>query len=425
MRIRLKWLFGTVSAVVTGGVPEEFLNRCAVLGAELWTMRLLTGGELEIEAPGRAKPLLVRAAEETGCRLSQVRKRGLPVLLRGVRRRPALLLGSALCLAGLVTGSHVILTVEVEGNEAIPDQVICSYLRLCGAGVGTWGPSIDVREVENRMMQRMDSLAFFCLELHGSRAVATVREALPPPEREEGTAPADVVASASGVITQMEPWAGDACFREGDAVLKGETLISGEMVLDPPPLIEGELGTMEVRAEGIVMARTRHTLTAKIGLAAEGKTYTGRDLVRRSLSVLGRRMNFYENSGIPYEKYDTITYYSAWTPPGGALPLIWEREVIREYTPAPCSLDPERAEALLKQRLTAALESEMEKGTLRKSAWKTGRDRGYLTVTLFAQCTEQIGRVRERAPVVGHPPHEDTTEQSEAQDLNDRTNSEH
>ena len=426
MRVCLKWLWGSVSAAVTGGTQEEFLNRCAAMGVELWTMRRIPGGGLEVEAAGRAAPLLCQAAREAGCSLSRIRRRGLPVLLRRIRRRYALLLGAALCLAGLAAGSHVILTVEVTGNETIPDVVILSQLRLCGAGVGTWGPSVDVKAVENRMMRRMDSLSFFSLELRGTRAVATVREADPPPELEKECLPSDVIASASGVITRMEPWSGDACFREGDAVLQGEVLISGEMVLDPPPLIEGDLGLMEVRADGIVMARTRHILSAGIGLTAEGKSYTGREMTRYSLGFMGRRMKFYENSGIPYEKYDTIIYYRSWTPPhGGALPVVWEKEVFREYTPVTLELDPARAEALLKSRLTEALESGMDRGTLLERSWRTGRAGGRLTVTLLARCTEQIGRVRERAPAEKEAPNRDTTEQSEARDANDRTDSEH
>ena len=425
MRVRLKWLFGSVSAVVDGGAQEEFLNRCAAMGARLWTMDRCGTGTLKVEASARDAPLLCQAAREAGCRLSRIRRRGLPVLLRGLRRRRGLLLGATLCLVGLATGSHVILSVEVTGNETIPDTVILSQLRLCGAGFGTWGPSVDIRTVENRMLRRMDSLAFFSLELHGTRAVATVREADPPPEMDGNRQPADVIAAASGIVTQMEPWSGDACFREGDAVLEGEVLISGHVVLDPPALIQGDLGSMEVRAEGIVMARTRRMLSAEIMLTAEGKDYTGREQIRYSLGLMGRRMNFFENSGIPYEKYDTITYYKSWTPPKGALPVVWEKEVIREYTPVTRRLDPSRGEELLKDRLTRALEAAMDQGTLLKSDWRTDRTGERLTVSLLAQCTEQIGRVRERTSAEKESPPNDTKEQSEAQDPNDRTDSEY
>ena len=65
MRVRLGWLLGSVSAVVEGPNREEFLNRCAALGANLWTMEQMDEGRLRVTAAGRTLPLLRRAAEES------------------------------------------------------------------------------------------------------------------------------------------------------------------------------------------------------------------------------------------------------------------------------------------------------------------------------------------------------------------------
>ena len=62
MKVRLGWLLGSVTARVTGPGQGEFLNRCAALGADLWTMERLEGDELLVRAPGRAAPLLRQAA---------------------------------------------------------------------------------------------------------------------------------------------------------------------------------------------------------------------------------------------------------------------------------------------------------------------------------------------------------------------------
>ena len=93
MKVRLGWLLGSVTARVTGPGQGEFINRCAALGADLWTMERLEGDELLVRAPGRAAPLLRQAAAESGCSLSQARLRGLPFFLRGFRQRYALAAG--------------------------------------------------------------------------------------------------------------------------------------------------------------------------------------------------------------------------------------------------------------------------------------------------------------------------------------------
>ena len=77
MKVRLGWLLGSVTARVTGPGQGEFLNRCAALGADLWTMERLEGDELLVRAPGRAAPLLRQAAAESLCRARSVLLRRL------------------------------------------------------------------------------------------------------------------------------------------------------------------------------------------------------------------------------------------------------------------------------------------------------------------------------------------------------------
>lgn len=400
MKVRLGWLLGEVSAMVTGPGREEFLNRSAALGLDLWTMERTDGDSLRVRCPERKLPLLRRAAESSGCTLSEVRQQGLPFFLKGFRRRYALLAGLLLALGLLAVGSGVVLDIEVTGNETMSDRELLSRLRLCGVGIGTYGPSVPVRTVENELLRTTGRLSFCALTFHGTRAVLSVREAEPVPRLEDRTRPADVVAAANGILLHMEPWAGDPQFLEGDAVLEGEVLISGTMTMDPPPLIEGDLGSMTVRAEGRVLARTWRTLEARTGLTAAGKSYTGAHLTRHSLDLLGRRVNFYQNGGIPYEKYDIMTQTKEWAPWGGrGLPIRWQREFIREYETVPLSLDPDRTEALLRDRLSEALSAMLEEGTVLQTDFRTARKGDTLTVTLLAQCTEQIGRTRER----GHP----------------------
>ena len=428
MRVRLGWLLGSVSAVVEGPNREEFLNRCAALGADLWTMERRAEGGLRIAAAGRRYSLLRQAAAESCCTLSDVRRRGLPFFLFGLRRRYALLAGLLLCLMTLAVGSKVILDIEVTGNETLSDREILCQLRLCGLGIGSYGPSVPVREVENRMLQTMDRLDFCAMTFHGTRAVLSVREAEEKPKIEDGTRPADVVSVTDGIITHMEPWSGDAQFREGDAVLEGEVLISGTMTMDPPAYTEQDLGTMTVRASGRVLARTWRTMEAETALTAPVKVYTGREMRRYSLILMGRRLNFYENSGISYGKYDRMTQTKTWAPLGDrGLPILWQRETIREYETAFLSLDPEQTETMLKNRLAETLAARLDEGKVLRQDFGTRREGDTLAVTLLAQCSEQIGRTREWGEPGGAagPILPDTEEPLEGTNANDRTDREH
>ncbi len=388
------WLTGTVTAQVTGAQPEDFLNRCAKVGLPLLKMIPLDAFTLEVRVTGRHYRTLCRLAAEVQCEVRRVHSRGLPAFLGRFRRRYALLAGVALCLLLTLTGGQRILTVEVTGNETVPTEAILGQLRLCGVGMGTWGPSVPIRAVENRMMRTLDSLSYFSLNLRGTRAEVQVRERVRPPKVKEETVPTNVVAAADGVITHLEPWRGDAQYVVGDAVRKGDILIAGRIRLDPPPSVEAELGTALVHADGKVLADTRRTMEAALSLAAPGKTYTGETLHRWSLTLFGHRINFYKKGGIPYEKYDIISKLKSWTPcPGKTLPIVLSHEIIREYTDGTCPLDARRAEALLREKLLEGLAVCLDQGEILQTDFSVEQTEELLRVTLQAQCREQIGRV--------------------------------
>ena len=398
MKKFLGWLTGTLTAQITGAEPEKFLNICARAGFLLDRMAWVDPFTLEVQVPARRQKELHALAQRAQCRVEGEVFRGLPLFLLGFRRRYALLAGLVLTLAFCLVGSHCILTVDVTGNETITDQEIISQLRLCGVSQGTWGPGVNIREVENRMMLAMNDLTFFSLNIFGTRAEVIVREAEPGPALREEDTPADVISTATGIITHIEAWNGDAMFQEGDTVVEGDVLISGDMFMDLHPMVwEGDAGTRLVRAEGKVLARTWRTLTAQLDLNAPVKAYTGEETSRYALSVWGKRMNFYQNSGIPYDRCDIITRLESWTPlEGRMLPLLWEKTTYRAYTLTTAPVDPARAEAMLKTQLMESLEGIMEEGTVLTADYEVSREGDVLTVTLLAQCSEEIGRTRER-----------------------------
>ncbi len=126
-----------------------------------------------------------------------------------------------LCLVLFGVGSRTILTVDVTGNQALSAEEIIAQLRLCGVSVGTYAPSIPVREVENRMMLAMDQLHLFLPEPSrhpgGGHRPGAGGGAGPP----AGGGTLRRGGGADGIITHIEPWAGDAQVHEGDAVCQG------------------------------------------------------------------------------------------------------------------------------------------------------------------------------------------------------------
>ena len=98
MKTLLAWLFGTVTARITGAQPEDFLNLCARENLVLWRMVQRDLFTLEVQVTARQYARLCQLAQGAQCGVELEKRQGLPYFFLRFRRRYALLAGVALCL---------------------------------------------------------------------------------------------------------------------------------------------------------------------------------------------------------------------------------------------------------------------------------------------------------------------------------------
>ena len=394
MQAIINFLRGSVLFTVTGAFPERFLNLCAQAGVGFWDLEWLDPHTLRLRVSRRDARRVGPLAEKVLCEARARRHLGFPYFLAGFRKRYALLLGLALSLAAVCLLSRFVLTIEVSGNETVSTAAILTELSRQGVRVGAYGPGLDVRRISQESLLRLDGLAWMSINLHGTRAEVLVREKLPEPEVRDESTPANVVAQADGVILDLEVLDGQAVFREGEAVLRGEVVISGTMDLREPEYSAVDAGQRLVHARGNVWARTYRTLTAQIPLEAQVKRYTGEEETQWSLLALGRTVNFFGRGGVFSEGYDKIVETHPLTLPGGrVMPLALRRTEYRAYVTEPAALNAGAARSMLEERLLERLDALIgEDGEVLDTVFTVREEDGMLAVTLRAECREQIGR---------------------------------
>lgn len=391
MRRLFRFLRGSVRFCVTGGAPEEFINRCASEYLPFWNVAWPETGTVELTVTARAAPRARALAQRLGFEARELGRAGLPAFLGRFRRRGALLTGMALCLCAVAVLSRFILTVEVEGSERVPDAVILTELRRLGLRPGAYAPALDEGELRRELLLRVDGLSWCAVNLSGTRAQVVVREAVSSPERTEGREPGDVRAHCAGIVEHLEVYRGEAAVGKGATVLAGETLITGN-VTDPQPLYSDLPGVRrQLHAAGSVTARTWRVLTAEIPLAAQCKSYTGRESRVWTLTVFGKRIKICGKSSNCTAEYDKMTF--VWTAclRGEPLPLSLSRETCRAYEKQPCAIDRDAAQTMLEEELLRALGESVGQGEILATVYSAHTDGEKLSVTLTAECREEIG----------------------------------
>ena len=404
MKSLINLIQGVVEITARGSFPERLINLCAQQGVAFWDLNWQDECALTLKLRRWELGQLRELAERAGCTVCVNKGLGLPFFLGRFRKRYAFLLGLTLSLLCVCFLSQVVLSVDVEGNETVPTARILGELRRLGVRPGVYGPGLETKQLAQQALVELDELSWMSINLHGTRVQVIVREAVQPPEiiREEGFG--DVVAEADGIVLHIEPHRGDALVKEGDTILKGEVLISGNVTMEPPEYSDQPPRYYQTRARGTVWARTWRSIAAKIPLDVSIKCYTGEEKNRFSLNAFGHRVEFYRNSSISWPFYDKITkLYSASMPSGQSLPVSVSRERLRAYRLTTVQVDREAAQQLLTQELhTRLLNLIGEEGTVETTRYTARIGEGWLSVTLNAECREEVGReiLHEESPAL-------------------------
>jgi len=385
---------GWVRLTACGPFPERLLNLCAQRDMTFWAVEWLDGQTLRFTLLRRDMNKLEELARRAGCTVEVERRAGLPAFLARFRRRYAFLVGLTLSVLSICLLSNFILTIDVTGNERVPDAVILSQMRRLGLHTGVYGPKLDTKQIALDAQLALEDLAWVSVNLYGTRAQVVVRETVEPPVLLEKDGVSDIVAGAGGLVLRVDAVEGQAKVRAGDMVSPGDVLISGTVTMEGPQYSDVPPRYLYVRAAGAVWARTWRTVSASIPIIATVKEYTGVDRNRWSLTVFDRRINFYGNGSISWEEYDKISKtYTAVLPGGQVLPFSLTRENLRRWQPAQTQVDTVAAQTLLEHQLRTQLERSVgEDGRVVTVDWSARIADGMLTVTGAAECEEQIGR---------------------------------
>lgn len=378
-------LQGQVRIRVETPFPERVLNLCGARNLAFWDMEWESETAFTCRLNRRDYYALRRAVKQLDCRLTVVRKEGVPFFLGRFRRRHALLAGLTLCSALLFFGSFFIWDFTVEGNQRVTDEEILRALQRQGVGIGTFGISLDTEDIRNHVLLEIPELSWVAVNVSGCRANVEVRERRTAPKPLDRKIPCNLVARRDGLVLRVQALGGVPQVLKGMSVTEGQLLISG--VEDT-----GTFGTRFTAGLGSVEGRTWYTLTANVPLTGAEKRYTGREKRLHSVIFGSRRIKFFANSSIDSGQCDKITERTPVRVCGLPLPITWETETLRFYETEPVTVTQARRQKETGAALEAYLHSLVDPYGEVTASQVASRLRGdVLTVTLTAECREELG----------------------------------
>ena len=292
-------LLGEWEILVEKDHVSAAINLLGTLDVPFGTLARDGAGDLHVTVPSYRIRRLERAFREKEIPLQRLRLRGVPDIFRRYRRRWGIAVGAFLFFFLIVLSHGRIWCVEVFGNDRVEDQIIVDLLADLGCGVGDRVASIDFDILHNEFLLRCSDISWISVNMNGTHAHVEVRESLKAPDEAPNAGYYNIVAAEDGQIEQMAAFEGAPQVEIGDAVRKGELLISGIASY-------GEGGVSFENAAGEVFAKVNREFLVEVPLATEEKRATGESITRKTLIFFQFQANLFRNSGIPYDFYDTI-----------------------------------------------------------------------------------------------------------------------
>jgi similar to stage IV sporulation protein len=281
--------YGYVEIDIRGPRALELVAAAAAEGLAIWRLRRYDEGLRGCILAGefaRLRPLVRRYR----VRVRITSRRGLPFRFREPLRH-AVLSGIIVFIGLLYILGSFVWTVELIGLEHIPRDQVLQALHEVGLRPGALRRSIDIPEVEHHLLARISLLSWAGVELRGTSARVSLVEKTDLSHILDGMQPADIVAAKPGRIDTLIVLAGQAKVREGDQVVAGQILISGDPPqlsffgrTKPPPGWPPEA----VRARGLVRAMVTYDLRAEVPWQVTTERRTGLTW-QRSIITIGSR----------------------------------------------------------------------------------------------------------------------------------------
>lgn len=278
-----RFIRGYVEFRATGSFPERLINLSIRRGINVYDTKGCEG-----VLTGRVPKSHFESFEKLGVRcgvdIEAVKCGGVPFLFRNNIKRWGLIPGCALFLIICQLLSSFVWVVEVSPTPKVSEYKIRQALEKQGLYSGAWKGSLSPDSIERDTMLDLGSFGWMSVNITGAYAKVSISEKyLPDDTKGEERKPCNIKAKKDGQIVKMDVKSGSSVAKLGDAVTKGDLLVSG--------VVSTENGGDFLKPSiANVYARTTITKTVTQPLKYTQSLPSGKTVSRSMLELVGLKI---------------------------------------------------------------------------------------------------------------------------------------
>lgn len=378
---------GILTIRISGPFTERFFNICKHRRLNVFDIKRKGEGLVVFKTDVKSYREMRTPARRTKSRIKILKKFGAPFMIKRFKKRLPAGIGIIIILLMLGYANSHVMGITVFGNSQISTNEINAALEECGISLGTRTSSINNDTVRNKMMNKLDKLAWIGINAGGSRVYIEIVERL---EKDNSAGfkggPCNLVAAKDGIIKHTEIRNGQTLVKNGSGVMSGDILVSG---------IEDNTvnGYSFTEARGDVFAETRYKKSREYSSKYKEKCYSGKTKNKYSISIMNFELPLYIKKDSPYNFSDFTEETKEYKTPFEIIPSVFIKKSEHiEFYEVERTRSAEEAVSQGAKELTAELKNELGDSAEIKeyNTYHTLTEHGGVEVTVELICIENI-----------------------------------
>ena len=379
------FLTGYVIIKIEGSGKEEFINICTAEKLPIRNIKyhgsMFSSGEI---SPGSYHKIKL-FAKDHGCKISVLKRGGLPFFLHRLKKRKIFCLGFFASVIVLVWLCSRIWVIDIAETDPLKRADISDILSNNGIVCGISARSINPFDFQQDILRMYPGYTRFWLEKHGTKLTVDVRYAKIPPEVDSPYDICNITAAKSGVIKKLVVRAGNPAVQENTFVNTGELLVGG--------IITNSQGQpLFVKADADVFAEINRSFSMSAPFLSVDRIKTGKISKKYCVEVFGKSFNlfFREPDFAHYDGEITnkpLRFFGEYF-----LPLSLRIYKYCEVKPKPVTKTASELESELKDKLLNSLNLSVPENNLISHEFVTTVTDTEVIVTLNVTCRENIAK---------------------------------
>lgn len=249
---------------------------------------------------------LCKIARRLGLKMRIEKKHGIYFTLKRHRDKIGFAAGAIFAAAVVLFLNLFVWEINISGNEAVSSEEIMATLANSGLKTGTLRTAHDARKIEWNIMNDNKEIAWATVNIQGCCVNVVVSETRREAEMKyDDDKPVNIIAAKYGVIRKMDVFDGQGVVKVGDAVMKGDLLVSATFEDR-----HGKLTLKHSRAR--VMAETDYEITVEFPLEQVIETTGGVKKSVKGIEIMGLSIPLGSSRGceeLPAEKEEKELYF--------------------------------------------------------------------------------------------------------------------